>query len=256
MSGVHDAGPPVIGITAHRERSRWSHWDRDADILAAAYADAVIEAGGLPVLIPARAGVGGSAVPRLDGILLSGGPDLDPSLYGDRAHPLTIASHPERDSSELSVLATAIANHIPVLAVCRGAQLLNVSAGGTLDQHLPDDDARADHGAVGVFASTAVSITAASRIGALLGSSTNVHCHHHQAVGRLAPGLQAVARADDGTIEAIELERAPFVVGVQWHPEEESSSALFHGLVTAAGERLSARLRQDEDAVLQEVTSS
>lgn len=251
MRGVVDIARPVIGITAAWERARWSHWNRDADVLAADYADAVVAAGGSPVLLPARAGVTPNAVTRLDGVLLSGGPDVDPSLYGEDPHAQTHASHPDRDTSELAVLATAIVSGIPVLAVCRGAQLLNVWAGGTLDQHLPDRAGRSDHGADGVFASTSVEVRPGSRIGSLLGSSTTVHCHHHQAVAQLAPGLEAVAWAADGTVEAVELRDSPFVVGVQWHPEEEGTSALFDGLVEAARARLAETLQRTSTSSVQ-----
>jgi putative glutamine amidotransferase len=226
-------GRPVIGITAHRGLAKWAFWQRDTDLLTATYADAVAAAGGCPVLLPARPEVP-PVVSRLDGVVLSGGPDLDPALYGEPAHPQTLAARPERDAAELAVLATAARGGIPVLAVCRGAQLLNVWCGGSLEQHIYDVPGRLHHGEGGEFSTRDVSISDGSWLAQVIGRDAKVPCHHHQAVGRLGRGLQAVAWAEDGTVEAIELDGPGTVIGVQWHPEEDSSSALFEGLVREA----------------------
>ena len=134
------------------------------------------------------------------------------------------------------MLHRALQRGIPVLGVCRGAQLLNVALGGSLVQHLPDHLGHADHNPTpGVFGTVAVTLEPSSRVGAAVGASATVLCHHHQAIDRLADGLVVTGRAPDGTIEAVELHRAPFVVGVQWHPEQDATDVrLMAALVRAA----------------------
>ncbi len=228
-------GPPVIGVTAAVERSRHGVWDCDVVMLTRTYPDTVVAAGGLPVLLPPVAGIA-DAVPRLDGVLLSGGPDVAADRYGAAPHPRTGAPHRLRDAAELAVLDRALAAGLPVLGVCRGAQLLNVALGGTLHQHLPDVVGHDGHNPTpGAFADVDVRLDPAGRVGAAVGPRLRVRCHHHQAVDRLAPGLVATAWAADGTVEAVEQPGAPFVVGVQWHPEEDAADLrLVAALVAAA----------------------
>ena len=208
----------------------------------------VVAGGGVPVLLPPVAGVA-HAVDRCDGVLLSGGPDVAAERYGAAAHPRTVAAHPDRDAAELAVLDRALAVGLPVLGVCRGAQLLNVGLGGTLHQHLPDVVGHDGHNPTpGVFTDVDVRLDPAGRVcatlgtGAGAGAALRVRCHHHQAVDRLAPGLAATAWAPDGTVEALEDPARPFVVGVQWHPEEDAADRrLVAALVKAAGIHRDAR---------------
>jgi gamma-glutamyl-gamma-aminobutyrate hydrolase PuuD len=229
-------------VTAAVERSRHGVWDRDVVLLNRTYTDMVVAGGGVPVLLPPVAGVA-NAVDRLDGVLLSGGPDVAADRYGAPAHPRTVAAHPDRDTAELAVLHRALALDLPVLGVCRGAQLLNVARGGTLHQHLPDVVGHDGHNPTpGVFTDVAVRLDPAARVGAALGPAVGdglrVRCHHHQAVDRLAPGLVATAWAADGTVEALEDPARPFVVGVQWHPEQDAADPrLVAALVAAAVRR-------------------
>ena len=130
------AGAPVIGISAYSERARWSAWDLDAVVLPQAYAAQVAAAGGVPVLLPPVPGIA-VAVRRLDGLVLTGGGDIDPARYGEPPHPRTARVSAERDEAELAALDAALAAGIPVLGICRGLQVLNVARGGTLCQHLP-----------------------------------------------------------------------------------------------------------------------
>ncbi len=230
---------PVIGLTTYREQARFGVWDERADVLHAAYADAVAAVGGLPVLLPPspNAGDPGAAdevVARLDGLVVTGGADVDPTRYGAEAHPRTAAWRPERDAAELALLAAAERLALPVLGVCRGMQVIAVAAGGSLEQHLPDRTGHERHSPGGPdYGDVAVTTTPGSRVAGLLGTETSVRCHHHQAVHE-APGWDRVAHADDGTLEAIELAGDRFAVAVQWHPETATDVGLLAGLVRAA----------------------
>ncbi|TQM45446.1 gamma-glutamyl-gamma-aminobutyrate hydrolase family protein [Pseudonocardia cypriaca] len=226
---------PLVGITAYGERARYGVWDNAAVLLPRTYPDVVIAAGGVPVLLPPVL-ESAAAVDRLDAVVLAGGPDVGPDRYGASPHPRTGEPRPERDAAELAVLHRALERGIPVLGVCRGAQVLNVGLGGTLVQHVPDAVGHSGHNpSPGVFGTVEVALEPGSRVGAALGSTATVRCHHHQALDRLADGLVVTGRATDGLVEAVELADVPFVVGVQWHPEEDATDVrLMAALVTAA----------------------
>lgn len=211
--------PPLIGITAYGERAAWGVWDVDAVLLPRTYTDMVIDAGGVPVLLPARI-ESVAAADRIDALILSGGPDVGPARYGADPHPRTGAPRPDRDAAEIAVLHRALERGIPVLGVCRGMQVLNVALGGTLTQHVPDRVGHDGHNpSPGVFGPTEVALT--GRVAAVLGPSTTVQCHHHQAVDVLGHGLTVTGRAADGTVEAVEGEG--WLIGVQWHPEQTAA---------------------------------
>jgi gamma-glutamyl-gamma-aminobutyrate hydrolase PuuD len=235
VGGPGAAPAPVVGITTTIERSRHGVWDRDALLLARTYVDIVLAAGGIPVVLPPVVGIAG-AVGRLDALLLSGGADVGADRYGAVPHDRAGRPQPERDTAELACLEAALAAGLPVLGVCRGAQVLNVGLGGTLHQHLPDVVGHDGHNPTpGVFTDVDVRLEPGGRIGAVVGPLVRVRCHHHQAVDRLAPGLVATGWAADGTVEAIEHPGHPFVVGVQWHPEEDLADLrLVAALVAAA----------------------
>src|SRR4051794_10277415 len=168
---------PLIGITTYREQARWGFWDVPAVLLPANYADAVAEAGGEPVLLPTGA-VSAAITGRLDGLVIAGGADVDPARYGQDAGPNTLSTRPERDASEIALLQAALDEDLPVLAICRGMQLLNVLLGGTLMQHLPDRPGTEPHQlGLGLFAERQVHTEAASAIGAILGPVLPVDCH-------------------------------------------------------------------------------
>jgi gamma-glutamyl-gamma-aminobutyrate hydrolase PuuD len=225
--------PPLIGITSHRARAQFGFWDRDFDLLATTFVDAVMEAGGQAVMLPARSRLNGSVLHRLDGLILSGGPDIDAGLYGEERHERSETPEPERDAAELTALAAAQHFGLPVLAVCRGAQMLNVWRGGSLEQHLPDLGRHEDHGTGGEFASNAISVAAGSWLESIVGRSTTGSCHHHQAVKDVGDGLVPVAFSHDGVIEALELQGEIPVIGVQWHPEEIADDRVIPGFVEA-----------------------
>lgn len=234
---------PIVGITSYAEPSvRWGVWDLAAALVPLDYVHAIERAGGRPLLVtPSDQGVE-ETLDVLDGLLFSGGSDLDPALYGQKPHAETRGVNPERDRSELLLLEAALARGLPVLAVCRGSQVLNVARGGDLVQHLPEQvgDDRHNH-TPGVFTDHGVRIDATSRVGRALGERAPVKSHHHQGIGRIGDGLRAVAWADDGTPEGIEDPGRRFAVGVLWHPEAGEDGALFDELVAAAAEYRAAR---------------
>ncbi len=175
-------------------------------------------------------------VARLDGLVISGGADVDPSRYDAEPHERTAAWRPDRDAWETALLTAAEARGLPVLGVCRGMQLMAVHSGGTLDQHTPDLVGHEEHSPGGdVYGTVRVSTEPGSRVAGLVGDTLEVSCHHHQSV-RTHPGFVPVARADDGTLEAMEAPGDRFCVAVQWHPETAADVGLLAGLVRAAAE--------------------
>ena len=226
---------PVIGLSCYREDASWGIWVTPADLLPLTYTGAVERAGGLPVLLPAAAPqAAATIVARLDGLIITGGPDVDPARYRADTHPQTEASSPERDTWEPALLDAAAATGLPTLAICRGAQVMAVHAGGSLHQHLPELVGHEQHSGDGpTFTDTTASVEADSLVASLIGPRAVVSCHHHQAIDS-HPGFRVSARSDDGTIEAIEQPGTRFYLGVQWHPEERQDAGLFAGLVTAA----------------------
>ena len=226
---------PLIGITTYVDEASWGHWHAPAALIPFAYVRAVERAGGRPLLVPPGADAVGETLDALDGLLLSGGNDVDPATYGAESHRETAGLHPERDQAELALLEAALARDMPVLAVCRGSQILNVARGGDLVQHLPEVVGDERHReTLGVFSNHAVSVDPGSRLGALVGERAPVKSHHHQGFGRLGEGLRESAWADDGTLEGVEDPSKRFALGVLWHPEEGEDAALFEGLVAAA----------------------
>jgi putative glutamine amidotransferase len=232
---------PLIGVSAYCEQARWGVWEREAVVLPRRYADAVAAAGGIPVLLPPEPGIA-DALARLDGLMLSGGGDIDPARYGAEPSAALTSVRPERDASEFALVDAAMSLGLPVLGICRGMQVINVSRGGSLHQHLPDVVGHDGHAPLpGGFGQHDVQVAAGSRLSAIVGpaarTAISTPTHHHQAVDRLGKGLTATAWAADGTIEAFEADGGDqFLVAVQWHPEAGEDPALFHALVAAAAD--------------------
>jgi gamma-glutamyl-gamma-aminobutyrate hydrolase PuuD len=223
---------PLIGITTYVEPASWGHWQVEAALVPYDYVRAVERAGGRAVLVPPDEDGIDEMLDALDGLIFSGGNDMDPEEYGAEAHPATTGTNPERDRGELALLEAALARDLPVLAICRGFEVLNVARGGDLVQHLPEIVGHEDHReTVGEFSEHTVRVDPSSRIGEIAGA---VKSHHHQGIGRIGNGLRDVAWAADGTVEAIEDPEKPFVVGVLWHPEAGEDQRLFERLVEAA----------------------
>jgi gamma-glutamyl-gamma-aminobutyrate hydrolase PuuD len=200
------------------------------------YVTAVIRAGGAPVILPPQAGPAETVLEGLYGLIVAGGPDVDPSLYGAEPDPRTDPPRKARDEWEMALIQAALHDDLPLLCICRGLQVLNVTLGGTLHQHLPDVVRSDDHRrALGQMTSNAMTIEGGSSIAAVLGTTTEGLCHHHQGVARLGRRLRAVGFAADGTVEAVEVSGQEFAIGVQWHPEvDPGDDRLFVALVQAA----------------------
>jgi putative glutamine amidotransferase len=226
---------PVIGITTYLTPARFGAWDEEAALIPAAYVNAIEAAGGRPLLVPPSTEAIEETLDRLDGLLFSGGSDLDPEVYGQEAHPETNGIVPERDRAEIALLRAALERDMPVLAVCRGSQVLNVALGGDLVQHLPEivGDEKHKHTA-GEFADHDVDLVTGTRVQEILGDHAPVKSHHHQGYGKIGDGLREAARAEDGTIEALEDPSRRFAMGVLWHPEAGEDLALFEALVAEA----------------------
>ena len=229
---------PVVGLTTYRQQAAWGVWSTRADLLPTEYAVAVEAAGGVPVLLPpvALPSAARTVVGRIDALVVSGGADVDPGRYGAEPHERTAGWQPDRDAWELALLTAADEAGLPVLGICRGMQLMAVHAGGTLDQHTPDLVGHETHSpGADAYGAVAVATEPGSRLAALVGPEVEVSCHHHQSVAT-HPGFTAVARAADGTLEAMEAAGERFRLAVQWHPETRVEIGLMAGLVQAARE--------------------
>lgn len=228
--------PAVIGISCYGEPAQWGAWNTDAVLLHRAYVSALQEVGAAVLLVPpgATAEAAQSIVERVDGLVIAGGPDIDPDLYGAPAHSTTDRPRTDRDQTELLLYRTARDRHIPVLGICRGMQMMAVASGGSLVQDLPSAGYGLAHrDAPGTFHDHGATFSEPSLVAQILGSELVVNSSHHQGVDD--PGsLTVTGRADDGTIEVLEDPEADFVLGVQWHPEMTDDRRLFAALVASA----------------------
>jgi putative glutamine amidotransferase len=232
----------VIGLTTYLAQSQTGVWDVPASFLPAVYFDAVTRAGGIAVLLPpqpANEEIANRVLDGLDGLIITGGRDVEPARYGQDALDTTDAAQPLRDEWEEQLLTAAIARNVPFLGICRGLQVLNVATGGTLVQHLPDVVGSERYNAGnGEFAVNTATLEGKGIVPQLLDATPtlDVKSYHHQAVDELGEGLVVAARTDDGTIYAVEAAGVDFGIAVQWHPEEDAVEdlRLFAGLVDAA----------------------
>jgi putative glutamine amidotransferase len=227
---------PLIGITTYVEPARWGHWELEAALIPQAYVESVEQAGGRALLVPPSDEAVEETLDALDGFVFTGGADIDPGEYGAEAHPETFGIRPDRDESELALMRAALERDMPVLGICRGIQVLNVVRGGDLHQHLPEvvGHERHKNDPPGVFTDHEVAIEPETRLASILGDTHDVKSHHHQGLDRLGDGLVEAARAEDGTIEAIEDPSRRFALGVLWHPEAGDNKRLFEALVEEA----------------------
>jgi putative glutamine amidotransferase len=225
---------PLIGISTYLDRSvRWGVWHLPAALLPAGYPRLVQAAGGLAAMLPPdEPAAAAQAVARLDALVIAGGPDVQPSRYGAEPHPRTGPPDLPRDAWELALIEAALESGTPLLGICRGMQLLNVALGGTLTQHLEGHTQD-----VGVFGTHPVTPVPGTRYASVVPEPCAVPTYHHQSLHRLATPLVASAHADDGTVEAVEIPGAHWVVGVQWHPEMGEDTRVMSALVAAAGGR-------------------
>ena len=206
--------------------------------MADSYVAPVQRAGGVAVLLPVDPTAPREPLGRIDGLMLIGGADLDPGSYGALRDPATESTYPDRDQFELAMAHAAIGRGLPVLGICRGLQLLNVAFGGTLEQNLVAADGSSPHRkVVGTFDGNdhTVRLVPGSVAARAVGEEIHLaHCHHHQAVRDLGDGLVVTGRAEDGVVEAIEVARGRWALGVQWHPEANDRTRLFSALIEAA----------------------
>jgi putative glutamine amidotransferase len=228
---------PVIGVCTAVERVRWGAWDVLANLSPRSYTDAIILAGGMPLLLPpddTAAEAPGQLLDLLDALVLGGGSDIDPAAYGAHAHEETGPTTPVRDRFELALAYGALERDMPLLGTCRGMEMLNVACGGTLDQHV--DHLEVHRHTRGVFGDHDVRLEPGSLAARAVGAErTSVKSHHHQGVGELGEGLVVTGWSEpDGLAEAIELPDKRFALGVLWHPEEDVRSHVIGTLVEQA----------------------
>jgi putative glutamine amidotransferase len=233
---------PIIGICTPLERARWGAWDQDAFLLPRSYVDAVNRAGAMALLLtpdPALVEEPDEVLDHIDGLMLAGGADIDPTAYGADPHPATIGSVPERDAFEVALVRRALERDMPLLGICRGMQVMNIARGGTLHQHLPDLVGHEHHRRVlGSFDGADHDVRLAPGSLAARAAGEELHAaksHHHQGVDRLGDGLLVTGWAEvDELAEALEVEGNRFALGVQWHPEADERSRLIAALVAEA----------------------
>jgi putative glutamine amidotransferase len=238
-SDVKTTRRPIVGLTTYLQQAQTGVWDVRASFLPAVYVEGVTSAGGIASLLPPQP-VDDAIVERvldgLDGLVITGGRDVDPATYGQAPHPTTDEPARDRDAWEFALVRGALGRGLPLLGICRGAQVLNVALGGTLHQHLPDVVGHYQHQlGNAVFSTSAIQTVPGTRLAALVGASTDAQCYHHQAIAELGAGLMASAWDPDGVVEAVEIPGQTFVLAVQWHPEERLDDLrLFAGVVEAA----------------------
>ncbi|MEU0072687.1 gamma-glutamyl-gamma-aminobutyrate hydrolase family protein [Streptomyces sp. NPDC006332] len=225
------SGRPLIGVSTYLEAAAaWGQWELEAALLPAGYPRLVQRAGGLATMLPPDAPEHAAAtVARLDGLVIAGGPDVEPYRYGAERDPRTGPPAAARDAWELALIDAALAAGLPLLGVCRGMQLLNVALGGTLVQHI---DGHAE--VPGVFGRHPVKPVPGTLLAEVVPEESSVPTFHHQAVDRLGRDLVPSAYAADGTVEAVELPGPTWVMGVQWHPEMADDLRVMRALVEAA----------------------
>jgi putative glutamine amidotransferase len=232
----------AIGVTTYLEPVVMGLWNRPGSMLPRVYSDCLISAGAAVITLPPQpptADVVARVLDGIDGLMLTGGKDVDATLYGQQPHPENDAPRTDRDAWEIALVRAAIERDLPLLGICRGLQVLNVALGGTLIQHLPDviGSNRYSYGNA-EFADNPVMTVPGTRIADILGDGLGAKSYHHQAIDHVADGLTVSAHGDDGIIQSVDIDAMTFGVAVQWHPEETPDDLrLFAALVAAASRR-------------------
>ena len=249
VDGVrHERRRPLIGVSAGTTTLAEGPWaGHEAHVLTRAYTRAIAEAGARAVILTIDEPWTREEILDLDALVITGGSDLDPELYGQVPAPTDYAPHRERDAYEIALVNAAWQARIPVLGICRGLQIINVARGGSLIQHVADrEDLRSYPDTNACLTEVDVHVEADSDLALALGTHIRVRAFHHQAVDRLGQGLRVVARHDSSLIHAVESSGENFVLGVQFHPEVSKAQPLFDGFIEAARCRHSNRARLEQ----------
>ena len=246
MNGSESPARPIVGLTTYLQQAQTGVWDVHASFLPHVYLDGITRAGGIATLLPPQPvddAVAARIVAGLDALVLTGGKDVDPAAYQHEPHAETDEPARDRDAWEFALFTAAMDAGVPVLGICRGAQVVNVAMGGTLHQHLPDVLGHSRHRAGNaIFSPTEIAVTPGTRLATLVDEPLEVACYHHQAIDRVADQLVVCARDPEGVIEAVELPGDRFVLAVQWHPEERLDDLrLFSGMIDAASAYMASR---------------
>jgi putative glutamine amidotransferase len=229
---------PVIGITCPSRPTKWANWDLDAVVLPTTYHKMVMQCGGIPLLIPP--GCSSEVMNRIDGLIISGGPDINPQIYGQNSGSYTNEIYPTQDASEIELIKSAIEKDIPLLCICRGFQLLCAINGGELHQHLPETVGYENHGGWnGRVTEHGVDIIKGTKLEKIMGTHITANSTHHQGVSNAGNLLISAYSSHDNLIEAVEIEELRFCIGVQWHPERIKHTNLYLEFIeTARGSSL------------------
>ena len=237
---LSDSKSPVIGITTYRQQAKTGVWDVDAAFLHSGYIESVSRAGGIAILLPpqpASTEIADRVLDGVDGLVFAGGRDVNPERYDQESGEHTDQPDLRRDDWEFTLVDAALRRGLPVLFICRGAQVLNVFRGGTLFQHLPDVIGKNDYQrGEALLTEMEMTVSPGSTLESIVGATVTGMVYHHQAIDAVGTGLTVTARSKDNVIEAIEIDDYPFGVAVQWHPEvtSEKDGRLFDALITAA----------------------
>ena len=229
---------PVIGITCPSRPTKWANWDLDAVVLPTTYHKMVMQCGGIPLLIPP--GCSSEVMNRIDGLIISGGPDINPQIYGQNSGSYTNEIYPAQDDSEIELIKSAIDKDVPLLCICRGFQLLCAINGGELHQHLPETLGYENHGGWnGRVTEHGVDIIKGTKLEKIMGTHITANSTHHQGVSNAGNLLISAYSSHDNLIEAVEFEELRFCIGVQWHPERIKHTNLYLEFIeTARGSSL------------------
>jgi len=229
---------PVIGITCPSRPTKWANWDLDAVVLPTTYHKMVMQCGGIPLLIPP--GCSSEVMNRIDGLIISGGPDINPQIYGQNSGSYTNEIYPVQDDSEIELIKSAIDKDVPLLCICRGFQLLCAINGGELHQHLPETVGYENHGGWnGRVTEHGVDIIKGTKLEKIMGTHITANSTHHQGVSNAGNLLISAYSSHDNLIEAVEFEELRFCIGVQWHPERIKHTNLYLEFIeTARGSSL------------------
>ena len=224
---------PIIGITCPSRPTKWAKWELDAVVIPTTYHKMVDRCGGIPILIPPGSSV--EIIDKIDGLIIAGGPDISPEIYGQENGKFTNETYLEQDISEIALIKSAIEKDLPLLCICRGFQLLCAIHDGVLYQHLPETNGFEDHGGWdGNVTEHGVNIVEGSRLEKIMGNRIIANSTHHQGVKDPGSLKITALSSHDGLIEAVEIEKLTFCIGVQWHPERIEHVSLYQAFIDSA----------------------